>query len=118
MGLTVQIYGFQHVHFGLRLDIVEVELYRANITHNLSDMANEVGIYEAMWQPSDNGFTYAKDLIQVLTKGLRKLKADPDYYPMYENPNGWGLYVNFVPFVENYLDACRLYPDQFIRVYR
>jgi len=40
------------------------------------------------------------------------IKEDP------KNPNGWGLYIHFVPFVEAYLGACINYPNSIIKVSR
>lgn len=31
-----------------------VELFEANITHNLNKMAKEVGIYEYLWRPDED----------------------------------------------------------------
>lgn len=118
MSLSVEIYGFQHVReCGGGLKIIEIELYWSNITHNLSDMAREAGIYEALWRPHEIGVKKPKDIIKVLTRGLKELKSDPEYYKKYESLNGWGLYNEFIPFIEDYLNACHLYHDQKIRVY-
>ena len=88
-----------------------VQVYWANITHNLGKMASEAEIYEYLWRPEEINIVYAEQLIQPLTKGLFKLKADPDHYKTFEAPNGWGLYENFVPFVERYLEACIDHPS-------
>lgn len=85
-------------------------LYNANITHNLGKMADEAGIYMAMWRPEEVGFEHAYQLIEPLLEGLAKLKSDPDKYSAFNAPNGWGLYEHFVPFVEEYLVACQRFP--------
>ena len=94
------------------------EVYEANITHNLTKMAAEAGIYEALWRPEEIGITKAVDLIDILWEGLEKMKADPDHYKQFNSPNGWGMYEHFVPFVENYLNACRENPDAEVYVSR
>ena len=94
------------------------EFYSANITHNLDKMADAAGIYKALWRPDEIGITKAKDLIEPLTKGLADLKANPDVYKAYNASNGWGLYEHFVPFVENYLNACIENPDANVNVSR
>jgi hypothetical protein len=33
-------------------------------------------------------------------------------------PNGWGLYVHFVPWIEAYLNACKAHPDADVSVSR
>ncbi len=85
-------------------------VYSANITHNLGPMATAAGIYSHLWRPEEIGIETAGDLIAPLQEGLAKLKADPDEFAKYNSPNGWGMYEHFVPFVENYLNACMAYP--------
>jgi hypothetical protein len=49
---------------------------------------------------------------------LRLLKSDPARFRAYNAPNGWGLYEHFVPFVEQYLEACREHPDATVKASR
>jgi hypothetical protein len=93
-------------------------VYDANITHNLGKMAKEAGIYQHLWRPEELDIKQAKELIPALAEGLLQLKADPDKFKKYNSSNGWGLYENFVPFVENYLKACIDHPDALVRVSR
>ena len=74
-------------------------------------MATEAEIYEHLWRPEEINISKAEQLIEPLTKGLFKLKADPDHFQTFNAPNGWGMYENFVPFVEEYLEACIKYPN-------
>jgi hypothetical protein len=90
-------------------------VFDRNITHNLTEMADEAGIYEVLWRPEKNGYLHAKDIIPTLKDGLDKLEADPEYYKKFDSPNGWGLYIHFVPFVKAVLNACEEYPDAIIR---
>ena len=94
------------------------EVYSANITHNLGEMARYAGIYKALWRPEEIGKVKASEIIDLLEKGLVDLKARPEYFKQFNSPNGWGMYEHFVPFVEEYLKACREYPDAFIEVSR
>ena len=123
---------------GKTLTEEEEEVYDANITHNLGKMAGEAGIYEALWRPhrlkdgynipereheaewkfEEENKTTAKDIIPLLEKGLADLKARPKHFEKFNSPNGWGIYEHFVPFVENYLEACKEYPDAIISVSR
>jgi len=102
------------------------EVYSANITHNLSKMAGQAGIYEALWKPhklkegyniseddhkaerefESNTIMKAKELIAPLREGLHKLKMEPEKYKKFNPENGWGSYDGLVKFVENYLNAC------------
>jgi len=123
---------------GKTLTEEEEEIYSANITHNLGEMADKAGIYEALWRPhrlkegynipdgdydseydfEDNTVTIASEIIPFLEKGLSDLKSRPKYFEKYNSPNGWGMYHNFVPFVEKYLNACIAYPNAIVKVWR
>ena len=96
-----------------------LELFSANITSNLWEMASAAGIYNALWQPygltEDGSFLTAGELIPLLENGLKLLKQDPSYYRQFDSPNGWGLYDNFVPFVEKVLDACKQHPKATVK---
>lgn len=94
------------------------QVYWANITHNLGKMAEEAGIYEACWRPEEIGATQAKDILPLLEKGYADLKARPEHFKQFDSPNGWGLYKHFLPWVENYLNACKQYPEATIWVGR
>lgn len=87
------------------------EVYEANITHNLGGMANEAGIYGIVWRPEENNIVKAEQMIQPLFQALREMKRDPKRFEKHNAPNGWGLYENFVPWLDRYLDACMKYPD-------
>ena len=140
MSLDVELYRTFHVSYdgGETLEEKEECVYSANITHNLNEMAIEAGIYEALWRPhrlkegynipeedyklewefEDENKVFAKDIIPILEEGLADLKARPKHFETFNSPNGWGTYKYFVPFVENYLEACKEYPDAIIRVDR
>lgn len=93
-------------------------LFTANITHNLNTMAEAAGIYKHLWRPEELNITTASELIEPLTKGLVDMKARPDHYKQFNAKNGWGLYEHFVPWIEEYLDACIENPDAVIYVSR
>jgi hypothetical protein len=93
-------------------------LFDYNITHNLSVMAGEAGIYEALWRPDEIGITKAEQLIRPLEEGLANLKSDPEKFKQFNAENGWGKYENLVAFVEKYLIAAKEYPDADVRVSR
>lgn len=139
MGLDVRLYRKKWVTYDMITHEEEKEyLYDDNITHNLGEMAAEAGIYEALWRPhrlkkeyynpeddykveyafEDSVTTIASEIIPLLETGLADLKARPEYFKTFDSPNGWGLYKHFVPFVENYLNACKEYPDSTIIVSR
>ena len=113
-------------------------LYSANITHNLGEMADKAGIYDALWRPyrlvdgynipkddyaaemefEDSATIKAKDIIDIIEKGLSDLRARPEYFEKFNSSNGWGMYEHFVPFVEKYLEALRQYSEAIVVVWR
>jgi hypothetical protein len=93
-------------------------VFDANITHNLGKMADEAGIYMHLWRPDELGIKQAGEIIEPLRQGIQRMKADPAHFEQFSSPNGWGMYENFVPWVERYLAACEQYPDATIYVSR
>jgi len=98
--------------------IKPVAIYSNNITHNLAMMADEAGIYEALWRPDEVGITKASQLIEPLTKGLNALLKNSARFKEYNSPNGWGTYEGLVDFVRGYLDACIANPDSDVEAER
>lgn len=96
----------------------DVEVFGANVTHNLGKMASGAGIYQACWRPEEIGATKASDIAPILAKGLEKLKADPGRFEAMNPANGWGSYEHFVLWVESYLAACQKFPNAKLRVSR
>lgn len=94
------------------------EVFSANITHNLNKMAEAAGIYKHLWRPEEIGITKAHELIEPLQKGLELLKSDQARFEKFNSPNSWGTYECFIPWVENYLNACIENPDAEIGVWR
>lgn len=93
-------------------------VYSSNITHNLTRMADEAGIYKHLWEPEENSYTLASQLIGPLENALTLLKSDPERFKKYNAPNNWGVYEDFVNFIEKYLDACKQYPNATIEIWK
>lgn len=83
------------------------EVFTLNITHNLGHMAYVAGLYQAIWRPDQYGYTYAKDLIDPLTRGLAVLLEDRARFELCAPRNGWGTYDGLVSFTQKYLQACK-----------
>jgi len=94
------------------------DVFDANITHNLTTMAEKAGCYKALWRPEEIGAAKCRNIIKELEAGLSYLKDRPEYFKQFENINGWGTYEQFVQFVENYLQACVKHPNADIFVSR
>ncbi len=95
-----------------------VELYSRNITHNVGRMAQEADIYMCLWRPEEIGITHAKQMIEPLTKGVALLATEKDRFEQFNSPNGWGMWVHFLPFCADYLQACRNNPEAQVEVSR
>lgn len=95
-----------------------VVVFDSNITYNLGSMAEAAGIYKACWRPDKLGITKAWQLVPILKEGIRKLKVDPAKYKAYDDPKGWGIYDNFVPWLEKYMNACKDNPSAEVSVCR
>lgn len=96
-------------------------VYERNITHNLEKMADEAGIYFAIWEPEKYKNIFkkkikAKRIIKILETGLNELKSKPEYFAQFNPANGWGDYNHFVEFVEEYLNNCKKFPDSIVSV--
>jgi hypothetical protein len=94
------------------------EVFSANITHNLGGMASECGLYAPLWCPEENGYGRAEALIEPLSKGLDRLLSDRTRFEAFNPENGWGDYDLLVSFTENYLAACRQWPNAEVRVWK
>lgn len=94
------------------------QYFSSNITHNLGKMAEAAGIYKCCWRPEEIGIIHASQLIELLTNGIELLEAEPNKFKRFDSPNGWGLYEHFVPWVREYLEACKKYPDSFVNADR
>lgn len=96
-------------------------VFERNITHNLSRMAREAGIFEAIWCPDEMaGVGFGEPvpvslIVEKLEAGLKDLKARPSHYREFNPENGWGNYDGFVEFVEEYLAGCKANPDAVVR---
>lgn len=101
------------------LEVVKpVEVFSANITHNLNKMAEAAGIYKHLWWPEELGITKAGELIAPLKLGYTAMKLNPDFYRKYEPENKWGTYDNFIPWLEKYIEACEQNPEATVRIWR
>ena len=95
-------------------EVQPTQVYGANITHNLGQMADEAGIYWLLWHPDRVGITKASQLIKPLEKGVQLLEADPERFDVFNARNGWGKREDLVRFVREYLEACREHPEAIV----
>lgn len=86
------------------------EVWSGNITHNLTEMAKEAGIYGLLWRPEESGVLSADDLRGPLASAVRHMEADPERFRKHNADNGWGTYEDFLRFTREVLEACERYP--------
>ena len=110
------------------------EVYAANVGGDFRLMAQEAGLYEALWKPyrlhydyepsenhkeemafEDSVEIYARDILPHLYKGLQELKDFPKHY---NNFSGSLPHTYFVSFVERYIQACVDFPEALVVVSR
>ena len=95
------------------------ELYWGNITDNLNSMASAADLYKPLWRPEEIGAIRAADLIPLIEAGLEKLLNLSDEVIADKTPeNGWGNYEGLVDFTEEYLEACKEFPNAYIFVWQ
>lgn len=91
-----------------------------NITHNLTEMAEAAGLYEAMWRPEDikAGVVTGRDVLPLLEDGIAWLVAHKEEAEKLNPENGWGDYDCLLATARAYRDVCRQYPGGRISVGR
>jgi hypothetical protein len=94
------------------------EVFETNITHNLSAMAAEAGIYQHLWRPEEIGIATAGQLIDPLRSAIALMEAEPERFKAHNPSNGWGSYEFFIPWLKELLVACEQNPDATIKVSR
>jgi len=93
-------------------------LFHGNVTHNLTAMAEDARLYDAVWRPDENNIKYASQLISILNKGLIFLHKNRTKLERLNPENGWGSYESFLIFISDYLEACEKYPKSIVTVWR
>jgi hypothetical protein len=92
------------------------EVFSANITHNLAEMAKEAGVYWPVWHAKAG--TRAWELIQPLEGAIARIGRDQERFAKYNATNGWGKVEDLVFFLTNYLEACKKWPHAEVGVSR
>ena len=99
--LTAQVCEVQRVH-------------DANITHNVTPMWHEAGIYDALYRSAG---LKASDVLPRLKAGLADMRADPEKYAALNPPNGWGTYPQAIVWLAELVAAFEAHPDGIIEVW-
>lgn len=94
---------------------IETEVVDKNITHNLSTMWKQAGVYEALYE--SKGKT-AKDVLPILKQGLEKMVQQPSYFKQFNASNGWGKYEDAINFLVELIEEFEKFPDGVIGIRR
>ena len=103
-------------------DLMLVDIFSINITHNLIEMASEAGLYQCLWHPEQevppSNKVIANQLIKPLATGLFNLKNNPEKFKKLNPVNGWGTYEGFIQSVSEIYEACLEHPKANVKIYR
>jgi hypothetical protein len=84
---------------------------------HIMDIANLIGynvVVGGVRRTAEIFLLDPQDYESVFAKfGLNGLWT-PEHYEKFNSPNGWGMYHNFVPWIEEYLQALKEYPESFV----
>jgi hypothetical protein len=89
------------------------EVASENITHNVSAMWHEAGIYDLLYNSEGK---LAKDIVDGLENGFKDMYAHPAKYEMLNSPNGWGTYPHALDFLTRVIQDCYKFPDSTIEI--
>ena len=87
-------------------------------SNTLKEISEDLTLYEILWRPDEHNFKTASQVIWFLEVGIDELKSKPEYFRQFNASNGWGMYEHFVPFVSNFLKACKENPKAEIEASR
>jgi hypothetical protein len=89
--------------------------FSINITHNVNGMFEAAGLYQILWHGDG---LIAGEQVPALEVGLLDMEKNPDHYKQFDAPNGWGTYVQALPWLREVLNACRAHPTALLRCSR
>jgi hypothetical protein len=100
----------------------EIDVY--NLTHNLTEMAAECGLYEPLWRPyitagkKEGDEIYCYEIVECLKKGIECAKANEKKLRELSPENGWGTYEGLLRSATKLLELCEKYPKGIVEVDR
>ncbi len=94
---------------------VSLEVYTANITHNLTPMWRQAGCYWALYA-SDGSL--AVEIVAALKSAYAMMYEQLDCFKALEPSNKWGSYEGALKFLDDLIQACEDYPKAIVRVSR
>lgn len=89
-----------------------------NYTHNITEMADAIGVYSCLWRPEENGFTEARQIIPYLERGIKRMLQNHEKLKKLNPENGWGSYDSFLHWLNEVKEACERNPHHHIHACR
>jgi len=87
---------------------ITITLAQETITHNLTEMAEALGVYDILWH---SGGLKAYDILFKINTAISELTFNRKQYEIYESPNGWGTVNGMLSFLKRVKEDCEEYPD-------
>ncbi|MCK1999954.1 hypothetical protein MZM54_00975 [[Brevibacterium] frigoritolerans] len=94
-------------------DVKGANIFHKNITHNITPMWKEAGVYSALYESQGKN---AKEVIPTLENGLSLMKDNPKRFSQLDAPNGWGKYKHAVPWLTELIDGFKKHSDGVIEI--
>ena len=85
-------------------------VFKWNITHNLSEMADKViidnlSLYNLLWHPNNYNYQIVnEDYINKIKERYKLLKNNKTYFEKYNPDNNWGNYDSLLMFVKELIN--------------
>jgi len=116
MSLSVYLYTEKE---GFRPDEIRRSYtFAMNIEQFIAtQIAKDAGVFDVLYFPGRHGIHFAKDIIDHLQAGVDFIANNPNGFYELDKKHGWGLVAEFVKYIEEYIAACKLYPDYKIETY-
>ena len=89
----------------------DVEVYTCEITHNLGNMAQRIGVYKHFWRQEELGIDRAYQLKLPLRWAIDELTVRRNYYKQFEPSNKWGTVEEFIKWMVDLLGYCSENPE-------
>ena len=95
------------------ITIEDATVVSKNITHNLNEMWQQLGIYDALYNSEGKK---AKDVLPVMREGLRLMIENPVHFKRFSAPNGWGTYEQALPWLVELVAEFEEHPNGVIGI--
>ena len=89
--------------------------FDGNVTHNLTGMWSEAGIYDVLYNTEGEQIGIYLD---KLASALEDMRRYPDKYKEHSPINGWGTYEGAIRFLEALVKSAQEWPQARIHIWK